>query len=117
MLYPREGTRTRQRKLRRDVRSDLGTSSDPAPSLRALLSAARALGAMLDNESGGRFGISIHDFDGHTVTEHTADIPVGIAIGLLVNAERWERERNERLSASADERHVGWDGRSEPIAR
>lgn len=54
----REGTKTRRREIRRDVRMHLGTSSDPVPSLDACLRAARELARMIDLASNGRYGLA-----------------------------------------------------------
>ncbi len=93
MIVQRPYSRTRQRELRRQIRSRLGTSRDSAPDLRSLLEVARSLGAMLDNESNGRFGIAIHDF------AHNDDLAVGQAVTILVEDERRDREIRDRIIA------------------
>jgi hypothetical protein len=88
------GSRTRSRHLRRDVRTALGTSSDNLPDILQVLAAARALGALLDNASGGRFGIAIHDFNPPSldVGQGSQSIPVGTAVTYVTEAREAERE-------------------------
>jgi hypothetical protein len=97
----RDGSKTRSRHLRRDVRQALGTSSDSLPDILQVLAAARALGALLDNASGGRFGISIHDFNPPSldVGQGSQSIPVGTAVTYVTEAREAERERVERVRA------------------
>lgn len=56
---PHEGTKTRRREIRRDVRRLLGTSSDGAPTLTQALEAADQLKRIIDLASGGRYGLAI----------------------------------------------------------
>ncbi len=82
------GSKTRSRHLRRDVRRALGSSSEQLPDVLDVLSATRALAALLDNASGGAFGLAVWDFkDGA--------IPIGSAVEKVVNVRQAEREREE----------------------
>ncbi|MDH5295308.1 MAG: hypothetical protein OEW91_16680 [Acidimicrobiia bacterium] len=54
-----DGTKTRRREIRRDVRRLLGTSSEGAPNLAQALAAADQLKRIIDLASGGRYGLSI----------------------------------------------------------
>lgn len=117
------GSKTRSRQLRRDVRQALGTSSDQLPDVLDVLAAARALGALLDNASGGRFGISVFDFTARlpldvevasrTPQDHPerfareAFIPVGTAVEIVTELRRAERERREREDAERVAREAG----------
>jgi hypothetical protein len=87
------GSKTRSRHLRRDVRVALGSSSEQLPDVLSVLTAARALGALLDNASGGAFGLAVWDF------EKGESIPVGSAVEKVVNVRQAERERVERIRA------------------
>lgn len=55
---PTDGSITRRRELRRELRAWLGTSSDDPPSLEHLLHAARRMGALIDLTSNGRYGLA-----------------------------------------------------------
>lgn len=55
-------SKTRLRVLRRDIRRELGVSSDPVPTVEQLLEALALLGAALDNASGGAYGAAVYDF-------------------------------------------------------
>ena len=56
------GHKTRLRVLRRDIRTELGTTRDPVPSVEQLLEALAHLGAMLDLASGGAYGVAVYEF-------------------------------------------------------
>ena len=84
-----DGSRTRSRNLRRDVRNELGTSSSDLPDVIAVLRAARALAALLDNASGTAFGLSVHRFS------TGEDVPIGDAISLVLTAREVERQRRD----------------------
>jgi hypothetical protein len=90
------GTRTRARQNRRDVRAELGPGSTDLPDVIHVLRAARALGALLDNASDGRFGISVHDFS-KTALDDNQDIPVGDAIVIVLDARRREQETRQKI--------------------
>jgi hypothetical protein len=104
------GSKTRSRQLRRDVRVALGSSSEQLPDILQVLAAARALGALLDNASGGRFGIAIHDFNPPStdVGQGEQAIPVGTAIEYVTEARRARAERVERERAERDGFNPWW---------
>lgn len=89
MYEYRHGTRAQARENRRNVRAELGTSGDNLPDVLAVLRAARALAALLDNASGGAYGLSVHRFFG---PDQGVDVPIGTAITEVV-----ERRQAERL--------------------
>ena len=91
------GSKTRSRHLRRDIRTSLGTSADPLPDVLDVLAAARALGALLDNASGGRYGISIHVFNDSEAALIGRSVPTGTAIEQVADA-RHEESKNRFLS-------------------
>lgn len=57
--FPHEGTKTRRRDIRRDIRRVLGTSNEDAPTLRQALLAADDLKRIIDLASGGRYGLAV----------------------------------------------------------
>lgn len=58
-LYPTDGTKTRRRKLRADIRHWLGTSREDAPSLTCLFAATRRLDELVKLTTHGRYRIVI----------------------------------------------------------
>ena len=81
-------SKTRIRETRRDVRSLLGTSNDPPPTLDALLHAARELARAIDLASSGRYGLATVRSAFPEETTQTAiyrDVLQGLVYGETLN--------------------------------
>lgn len=62
-----EGTKTRRREERRDIRTILGTSSDAAPNVHQALRAAEHLSQLLSLATGGAYRLTITDKRGDSL--------------------------------------------------
>jgi hypothetical protein len=84
---------TERKRLRREIRSTLGTSRDDAPDTAQLLRAAKDLDRALELTS-TRFSLQVFD------RKTGASVPVGTALSEQVEAARRARaDRNARLNA------------------
>lgn len=58
-FFERDGTKTIRRQLRQATRSNLGTSSDPAPGAESAIRAARTLSEILNYATNGQLRLGI----------------------------------------------------------
>jgi|GEM_PF-4604665 len=75
--FAREQSKGARKAYRGEIRSRLGTSSDPAPEIRQALRAADTLKGLIDAASSGRYGLAVYDFRTQThrpVTEVLAEV-------------------------------------------
>lgn len=101
-MDPRYQTATARREARKDIRSTLGPSSDPAPGpLTALRATARMADLLLD-ATGGRYRIQLVRADGEEMT-------AGAALSDETWADRDRRDRR-RIATHPDRPHVVGSG-------
>lgn len=104
--FPRDGSKTRRREIRRSVRNWIGTSSDDAPTLDSALAAADELKRIIDLASNGRYGLAVVRSTSFNETPQVAIYRDELVTSSQVHEPITEtRSREKRLR---EESKLGW---------
>ena len=104
--FPRDGSKTRRREIRRNVRNWLGTSSDDAPTLDSALEAADELKRIIDLASNGRYGLAVVRSANFNETAQVAIYRDELVTSSQVHEPIVETRRREKQLR--DEAQLGW---------